>query len=147
MKRILGRAVVAALLLAAVLALGAPAGVAADDTLYRAFGERDGLVKIVADATDRWVADDRIKDTFDNINLDRFKKLLVDQLCELTGGPCKYTGRNMYEAHKGLHLNQAEFNALVEDLQLAMDKYDIPFSTQNRLLAMLAPMERDSVTR
>jgi len=147
MKRILGRAAFAAALLAAALVLGAQAGFAADDALYRAFGERDGLVKIIADATDRWVADDRIKDTFDNINLDRFKKLLVDQLCELTGGPCKYTGRNMYEAHKGLHLNQAEFNALVEDLQLAMDKYDIPFSTQNRLLAMLAPMERDSVTR
>jgi hemoglobin len=134
-------------LLAAALMLGARTGFAADDALYQAFGQRDGLVKIVADATDRWVADDRIKDTFDNINLERFKKLLVDQLCELTGGPCKYTGRNMYEAHKGLHLNQAEFNALVEGLQLAMNKYDIPFSTQNELLVMLAPMERDAVTR
>ena len=139
---------VLAVALAATLAAGARASFAAgDDALYRAFGQRDGLVKIVADATNRWVADDRIKDTFDNINLERFKNLLVDQLCELTGGPCKYTGRNMYEAHKGLHLNQAEFNALVEDLQLAMNKYDIPFSTQNELLVMLAPMEHDSVTR
>jgi hemoglobin len=118
----------------------------ADDSLYRAFGERSGLTKIVADATARWVADDRIKDTFDDINLDRFKGLLVDQLCELTGGPRHYKGRDMYAAHKGLHLNQREFNALVEDLQLAMDRYDIPFWTQNKLIAILAPMERDVVT-
>ncbi len=119
----------------------------ADDALYRSFGERTGLVSIIDDATNRWVEDDRIKDTFDNINLDRFKRLLVDQLCELTGGPCHYKGRDMYRAHKGLHLNNAQFNALVEDLQLAMNKYDIPFRTQNRLLAILAPMQHDVVTR
>jgi hemoglobin len=119
----------------------------ADDSLYRDFGEREGLVKIIDDATGRWVGDERIKDTFDNINLVRFKRLLVDQLCELTGGPCHYKGRDMYHAHKGLALNNAQFNALVEDLQLAMDTYGIPFRTQNRLLAMLAPMQRDVVTR
>jgi hemoglobin len=119
----------------------------ADDSLYRSFGERDGLVRIIDDATNRWVSDDRTKDTFDDINLDRFKRMLVDQLCELTGGPCHYKGRDMYHAHKGLHLDNAQFNALVEDLQLAMDKYDIPFRTQNRLLAILAPMEHDVVTR
>ena len=122
-------------------------GAFAGDELYRDLGQYDNLVKIVDDATDRWVVDERIKDTFDNINLVRFKKLLVDQLCELSGGPCKYTGRNMYEAHKGLHLNQKEFNALVEGLQLAMDKYNVPFWTQNRLIVLLAPMEPDVVTR
>jgi hemoglobin len=119
----------------------------ADDSLYRSFGERQGLVSIIDDATDRWVSDERIKDTFDNINLDRFKRMLVDQICELTGGPCHYKGRDMYHAHKGLRLDNAQFNAVVEDLQLAMDKQGIPFSTQNRLLAILAPMQRDVVTR
>lgn len=119
----------------------------ADDLLYRAFGERDGFVKIVDDATDRWLADDRIKDTFDNLNIPRFKDRLVDQLCELTGGPCHYKGRNMYLSHKGLHLDTIQFNALVEGLQLAMEKYQIPFRTQNKLLVFLAPMERDIVTQ
>jgi hemoglobin len=136
-----------ALLLAAAIVMGWGAGAHADDTLYRDFGERDGLVKIIDDATNRWVSDDRIKDTFDDINLDRFKRMLVDQFCELMGGPCHYKGRDMYHAHKGLHLDNAQFNALVEDLQLAMDKYGIPFRTQNRLLVMLAPMQRDVVTR
>lgn len=118
-----------------------------DDELYRAFGGKEHIAKIVDDATDRWVNDPRIGPTFDNLNLVRFKALLTDQLCELTGGPCRYKGRDMYRSHKGLHLNVGEFNALVEGLQFAMDDYQIPFWTQNRLLAILAPMERDIVTR
>jgi hemoglobin len=119
----------------------------ADSDLYAALGGQPALVRIVDDATDRWVKDERIKDTFDNINLVRFKQRLVDQICALTGGACKYTGRDMHESHKGLHIKVAEFNALVEGLQLAMDKEGVPFRTQNRLLAILAPMERDIVTR
>ncbi len=53
----------------------------------------------------------------------------------------------MVAAHKGLHLNTDSFNALVEDLKRAMDQSAIPFSTQNRLLALLAPMYRDVVTK
>jgi hemoglobin len=53
----------------------------------------------------------------------------------------------MYESHKGLHLDRAQFNALVEGLQDGMDKYGVPFRVQNRLLAILAPMEHDIVTR
>jgi hemoglobin len=119
----------------------------ADDALYRDLGRRATLERIVADAVARWVADARIADTFDNLNLDRFKRRLTDQLCELAGGPCHYTGRNMYLTHKGLHLDIVQFNALVEDLQDAMDQERVPFRTQNRLLAILAPMKRDIVTR
>jgi hemoglobin len=134
------------LLVATLLVAWGPAA-RADDSVYRDFGERAGLARIVDDATDRWVSDPRIKDTFDNINLERFKRLLVDQCCELLGGPCHYKGRDMYHAHKGLHLNNAQFNALVEDLQLAMNQNDVPFRTQNRLLVLLAPMQHDVVTR
>jgi hemoglobin len=119
----------------------------ADDALYRDLGRRANLERIVDDATARWLADARIADMFGNLNLDRFRRRLTDQLCELTGGPCRYTGRNMYLTHKGLHLGILQFNALVEDLQDAMDETGIPFATQNRLLAILAPMKRDIVTR
>ena len=53
----------------------------------------------------------------------------------------------MREVHQGLKLSNADFNALVEDLQLAMDKNGIPSRTQNRLLALLAPMQRETVSR
>jgi hemoglobin len=134
-----------ALLLALLLAV-TPA-LAQDSDLYRQFGGKDGLVKLVDDVTDRWVKDPRIGDTFNDINLVRFKGLLTDQLCELVGGPCHYKGRDMYKSHKGLHLNEAEFADLAEDLQISMDKFDIPQSAQFQLMAMLAPMEKDIVTR
>jgi len=119
----------------------------ADDPLYHDLGERPGIAKIVDDATANFLADDRIKQTFDDTNIDRFKGLLTDQLCVVAGGPCEYKGRSMHEAHKGLHLTDFEFNAVVEDLQKGMDKEGVPFATQNRLLARLAPMQRDVVTR
>jgi hemoglobin len=119
----------------------------ADDSLYHALGDRSGLAAIVNDAAERWLADDRIKGEFDNLNIPRFKDRLVDFLCELTGGPCHYKGRNMYLTHKGLHLREAEFDAQVEGLQAAMEKHKIPFRTQNQLLALLAPMEREIVTK
>jgi hemoglobin len=141
------RAAIAGAAFAALIAMGGGQAKAQDLTLYQKFGEKDGITKLAANVTDRWVADPRIGQTFDDINLDRFKRLLSDQFCELVGGPCKYTGRNMYQSHKGLHLNTAEFNALAEDLYVSMDELDIPYWAQNRLMALLAPMEHDIVTR
>ncbi|HEX3808677.1 MAG TPA: group 1 truncated hemoglobin [Rhizomicrobium sp.] len=120
---------------------------AADDSLYQDMGGTDGLAKIASDTTDNFLADNRIKATFDNTNMDRFRKLLAEQFCVVAGGPCTYTGRSMKDAHKALGLDNADFNAVVEDLQKAMDANNIPFATQNRFLARLAPMQHDVVTK
>jgi len=137
-----------AVLISAFLILVAARGAgAADDSLYQHLGGQDGIVKIANLTTDNFLADNRIKATFYNTNMDRFRKLLAEQLCSVSGGPCKYTGRSMAESHKGLHLHNKDFNAVVEDLERAMDAQGIPFATQNRLLAILAPMQHDIVTR
>jgi hemoglobin len=128
------------------VALCAPAA-RADDTLFADMGGQDAIVKIANDTTDNFLADDRIKATFDNSNMTRFRKMLAEQFCQVAGGPCLYTGHSMRDAHKGLHLTNADFNAVVEDLQKAMDKDGVSFATQNRFLARLAPMQRDVVTR
>jgi hemoglobin len=120
---------------------------AADDALYHDLGDRAGIANIVEHATAHFLSDDRIKATFDNTNMDRFKVLLTDQLCVVAGGDCVYKGRNMHDTHKGLHLTNFDFNSLVEDLQKGMDEAGIPFATQNRLLARLAPMQHDVVTK
>jgi hemoglobin len=118
-----------------------------DDALYTDLGQKDGITKIVDDATKNFLSDDRIKGTFDNTNIDLFKVSLVTQLCFVAGGPCVYKGQSMHDAHKGLHLTNFDFNALVEDLQRGMDTAGVSFATQNRLLARLAPMHEDVVTR
>jgi len=118
-----------------------------EDSLYRDLGGLDVLTKVVDDTLALALADARIKDTFKETDMKRLAKLITEQFCELSGGPCKYSGDPMKEVHQGLALNNMQFNALVEDLQAAMDKSGIPSRTQNKLLALLAPMQRTVVTK
>jgi hemoglobin len=79
--------------------------------------------------------------------MSKFKKLIFEQLCNLSGGPCQYTGRDMRTSHAKLNINNAEFNALAEDLYTALDRAGIPYRLQNKLMALLAPMQHDIVRR
>jgi len=134
---------------AAILAAGLVASRAAlaDDSLYRALGENPGITAIVADFVDNLDTDPRTRAFFVGVSNKRLRQKLAEQFCVLAGGPCVYTGRSMAEAHKGLGVDQPAFNALVEDLQLAMDKHHVPYHAQNRLLAKLAPMSRDIIEK
>lgn len=126
---------------------GATPVLAGTDTLYEDMGGKPGIDRLVDISVDNYLADDRIKATFDQSNMDRIRMELKDQFCQVAGGPCVYKGHNMVAAHKGLHLTNADFNALVEDLQAAMDSCGIAFATQNRFLARLAPYQHQVVTR
>ena len=140
--------VLAVLAVLIVLATALPAQAQkADDSLYRDLGGLEVLTKVVDDTLALALADVRIKDTFKETDMKRLAKLITEQFCELSGGPCKYSGDPMKEVHQGLGLSNRQFNALVEDLQAAMDKSGIPSRTQNRLLALLAPMQRIVVTK
>ena len=131
------------------LALGFATAAHADDAdaLYQDMGGVDNLKKIAVDTADNFLADPRIKATFDNTNMDRFKTLLGEQFCSVAGAPVAYTGRSMKDTHKSLGITNADFNAVVEDLQKAMDKDGVSFATQNRFLARLAPMQHEIVTK
>ena len=118
-----------------------------DPSVYKAFGEKEGLVKIMDDFLINLKADKRTKPFFEDINEANFKAQLVNQICEVLAGPCKYTGGPMTPVHKQLGINREHFNALVEQLQLAMDKHNVPFTAQNKLLAVLAPMHRNIITK
>lgn len=115
--------------------------------VFKQFGEKPGLVSLVNDLMDNLMADPVTRPFFADANRDHIKKELVDQFCVILDGPCTYTGLNMQQAHKGLNITEADFNALVVDLQKAMDKHGIPFTAQNQLLAKLAPMHRDVDTK
>ncbi|WP_431100554.1 group I truncated hemoglobin [Roseateles noduli] len=120
---------------------------AADDALYRSLGGDEGIARIVDGMVDRAYADPRIQKKFDGVNPKALKESLRNQFCMLSGGSCKYEGETMKNSHAHLALTKADFNALVEDLQFAMDDQQVPFAVQNRLLALLAPMHRDIITR
>ncbi len=137
-------------LLGAGLLMAASAASAQDDSLYRGLGEEAGIKRIVSSMFELVLADDRIKETFEGFDIDQTKARLAAQLCELSGGPCKFKGqgknRDMKSAHEDLKLNDKHFNALTEDLQIAMERNQVPTSVSNRLVARLAPMHRDIVT-
>jgi hemoglobin len=133
-------------LIAALLLLAATPAFA-DDTLYADMGGKDGLDRLVDASVENYLVDPRIKDVFSESNMDRVRAELKDQFCMVAGGPCAYTGHSMEAAHRGLHLTNANFNALVEDLQDAMDKQGIAFAVQNRFIARLAPMQHQVVSR
>ena len=119
----------------------------ADDTLFADMGGQPGIDAIVEASVANYLADDRIKAIFDDSNMDRIRAEFKIQFCQVAGGPCVYQGHDMTEAHRGLHLTNADFNAVVEDLQAAMDKAAIPFTVQNRFLARLAPMQHQVVSK
>ncbi|MES2977294.1 MAG: group 1 truncated hemoglobin [Pseudomonadota bacterium] len=116
------------------------------DQLYKAFGEKPGLVSLMDDFMVRLLADPRTGPHFKPSNQQRVKEQLVDQLCALSGGPCVYKGADMKSAHANLDIKKSDFHALVEVLQQSMDAKGIPFRTQNQMLALLAPMNRDTIT-
>nr|WP_315232653.1 group 1 truncated hemoglobin [uncultured Albidiferax sp.] len=128
------------------LLLCASAAHAQTAPLYQALGEKPGIAALMGDFVDRMKANARIGKLFDEIKPAYLKEQLTDQICELSGGPCKYEGEEMKKSHEKLGIDKAQFNLVVEILQAAMDARAIPFSTQNQLLAKLAPMHRDIIT-
>ena len=119
---------------------------AKNDQLYQAFGEKAGLVALMDDFMVRLLADPRTEPHFKPANQQRVKEQLVEQFCELGGGPCVYKGADMKSSHANLEIKKSDFHALVEVLQLSMDAKGIPFRRQNEMLALLAPMHRDIIT-
>lgn len=116
-------------------------------TLFDDLGGHDGVVRLTDAMLERAIADPRIKSGFEDVNLPRLKRLLVEHLCQITDGGCAYTGRDMRKAHAGLALRSSDFKALAEDLNDAMNSLGIPPDVQDRLNARLAPMQPDVVTR
>lgn len=136
----------AALIGALLLTAASPAS-RAQETLYDQIGGEPAMKAVVDEMMLIMESDPRINFTFAETDIPKFKQLLFEQLCNLTGGPCQYTGRSMEESHRKLKVNDAMFNALAEDLYLAFDRVGVPYRVQNKVIAMLAPMQRDIVKK
>ena len=118
---------------------------ATNDALYQQLGGQPGLVELVDDFVARLITDPRLNPFFKDADQDKLKTQLIAQFCEVSGGPCKLKGKDMKTVHSGQDITKSNFNAMVEVLQLSMDAQAIPFATQNKLLARLAPMHREIV--
>jgi hemoglobin len=114
-------------------------------SLFDRLGGKDATTAVIDAFVARCAADDRINGKFVRTDIPRLKRMLVDQVCEATGGPCTYTGRDMRETHDGMGVTAGEFDALVGDLVATLDQFSVPQADKEELLAALAPMRGDIV--
>ena len=122
-----------------------PSATVRDDALYRALGGSAGIGKVVDAALAEIHDDPHISLFFANTDMPDLRRLLVEQFCAASGGPCEYTGRSMEEAHAGLNLADDDFDRFVADLVRAFDKAGVPTDLQQKLLALFGPMRSQIV--
>jgi hemoglobin len=118
-----------------------------EKSLYDRLGGKKAITAVVGEFVGNVGADSRINNFFAHTDLKHLKKMLVDQICMATGGPCKYKGKDMKTAHKGMGVSEANFNALVEDLVKALDKFKVGATEKNELLGALGGMKGDIVEK
>jgi hemoglobin len=135
--------VVATLNLAACATMGDP-----PPTLYKRLGGREGIALVVGDFVTNMAGDSRVNARFKDMkpaDVEKLKSNLSDQICDATGGPCSYVGRDMKTVHKGMKITDAEWSATVENLSKALDKNKVDAKDKSELLGMLGPMKADIV--
>jgi hemoglobin len=114
--------------------------------LYQRLGGMPAIQAVVDDFVTRILADERVNRWFahaaaDPENARAYKSKLADFICQGTGGPCKYTGADMFAAHKGRGITDDAFNAVVSDLVTTLEKFRVPEKEKGQLLGLLAPMK------
>jgi len=135
--------------LSVVLAAGAAcAGTQAQGKpLYDRLGGKVAITAVVETFVGKVGGDKRINGYFASTDLAKLKEHLVNQICEASGGPCKYTGRTMKQTHSGMGVTDAAFGALVEDLVAALDHHKVGKAEKDELLGVLGPMKGDIVEK
>ena len=141
------RGLIGGVMAAALLAAGCAGGMMGEKkpSLYDRLGGKPAIQAVVNDFVGNVAADTRINQRFAGANIGKLKTSLVDQICAVSGGPCRYTGQNMKATHAGMKITDAEFDALVEDLAKSMDKLKVPEQEKGELLAALGGMRKDVV--
>lgn len=121
----------------------------APKSLYERLGGKEAIAKVVDTFMKNVAADTKINKRFAKLKgpkMDEFKQKLVDQICEASGGDCKYGGKPMKDVHKGLKIKEDEWNAMLADLKAALEENSVGESEQADLMALLGPMRDDIVT-
>ncbi|HEY4613038.1 MAG TPA: group 1 truncated hemoglobin [Bacteroidota bacterium] len=143
------RSVFSIVLTVALLAVGCGGSKMAvqEKSLYERLGGKEAITAVVDAFVANVAGDQRINRFFKDANIPRLKKMLVDQICQATGGPYEYKGLDMKSAHKGMGVSSADFNALVENLVKALDTFKVPEKEKGELLGALAGMKDDIVEK
>ena len=143
------------LMVIGIIGLTACATMQPEPTLYERFRAvdvtgitlqgRSAIGVVVESFVANLVADNRVNERFKGKPLGKLTSSLADQICEATGGPCSYYGKDMKATHTGMKITEPEWNATVENLVKALDKHKVAEREKKDLLAALGPMKADIV--
>lgn len=143
-----------AVALGAVVLLGSPAGVyaqAQEKSLYDRLGGVYPVAVVVDDFIERLLnnqtlnANPAIKMARDRVPAPGLKFHVTALVCEVTGGPCKYTGRDMKTSHASLNITQREWDAMVADFRVTLNKFKVPVKEQEELIQIVGSTKKDIV--
>ena len=115
-------------------------------SLYDRLGGLPAIRAVLDDYTERILADERVNPWFAHAvaskeRAEAYTARLADFISQGTGGPCRYKGGDMASVHKGRGVTEEAFDALVEDLVAALDKFHVPEPEKAELLGLLGPMK------
>lgn len=147
------KSLVALVLVVAVLAAGVPAWAQAakkssGPTLYKRLGGYDVIAAIVDDFLEGLGKDPAFARFGTGRGVEskvRARQLIVDQICNLSGGPCFYIGRDMKPAHKGLAITDQEWEASGKIMGAVLAKHKIGEKEQQELGALIEELRKDIV--
>lgn len=140
--------------LVALVALGSAARAQAPKTeksLYDRLGGAYPIAVVVDDFIDRLLVNDTlnanpaIKEARDRVPAPGLKFHVTTMVCEATGGPCKYVGRDMKTAHARLNITQKEWDAMVADFRKTLNKFKVPVKEQEELIQIVGSTKKDIV--
>ncbi len=124
---------------------------AQEKSLYERLGGVKPISLVVDDFIDRLVANDvlnanpRIKEGRKH-SPDAYLKFQVTNLvCQVTGGPCVYTGLGMKEGHAHLNITENEWQVMKDEFKKTLDKFMVPEKEQKELFDIVESTKKDIV--
>jgi hemoglobin len=120
-------------------------------SLYERLGGVYGIATVVGDFVDRFMVDRRLNanpvvdEAYNRVPPAGFKYLLTEMVCWATGGPQKFTGKSMADAHAHLKITAAEWEAFLDNFQQTMDKFHVRPQEQGELKAIVNSTRSDIV--
>ncbi len=123
----------------------------AEPSLYERLGGVYNIATVVDDFIERLYVDDilnanpKIDEARKRVPKAGLKFRVTALVCQVTGGPEKYTGRSMKEAHQHLNINEKEWKAMLDDFKKTLEKYKVPEREQKELIAIVEGTKKDIV--
>jgi len=114
-----------------------------DPTLYEQLGGKQAVEAAVDLFYDKVLADGRIQHFFDGIDIERQRGKQKIFLAAVFGGPVKYDGRDLREAHRHLRLGEEHFSAVAELLQETLEELGVAPHLMKQVMEIAASTHDD----